>query len=154
MELSGQIKTKCPPDFLVAVMHDPAALAKLLPAGSRIDRNADGSFAFSVSKGIGPIKLTLPGKMHLTAKGAGHDHVLSIKAAHLIGGKVDMTLDLAITHDGEMTKLKYSGDLTASGLAGRVLQEHHSRANASLKSALIRLRIYAERQMGDAGVQV
>ena len=153
MDLSGQIKTKCPPDHLIAVLRDPAALAKLLPAGSRIDRNADGSLAFWVSKAVGPIRLTLPGKFQMTATGVGHGQVLTVNAAHLVGGKVDMVLNLAITPEGGSTKLSYSGSLTASGLAGRVLKEHRARANVSLNAALSRLKVYAERQMADPHTQ-
>ena len=39
MELSGQIRTTCPPDHLVRIMRDPAALAQLLPAGSKMDKD-------------------------------------------------------------------------------------------------------------------
>jgi carbon monoxide dehydrogenase subunit G len=147
MELSGQIKTKCPPEFMVAIMRDPSALAKLLPAGSKIEPVADDSYAFTVSKGVGPIRLTLPGKMHLTAKGSGHDQTLVVNAAHMIGGKVDLKLEVAIVTDGDVTRLSYEGNLTASGLAGRLLQEHHGRANASLKAALVRLKLHAENQL-------
>jgi hypothetical protein len=55
-----------------------------------------------------------------------------------------MKLDVAIVAEGGMTRLTYEGDLTASGLAGRVLQEHHDRANSSLFVALVRLKLHAE----------
>ena len=147
MELSGQIKTKCPPEYMVAIMRDPTALAKLLPAGSRIETVGEDSYSFTVSKGVGPIKLTLPGKMQLTPKAGSHDQTLTVHAAHLIAGKVDLKLDVAIVSDGDTTHLSYEGDLTASGLAGRVLQEHRARANASLKAALTRLKLHAEHQL-------
>ena len=147
MELSGQIRTPCPPDLLVAVLRDPVALAQLLPAGSKMDLGVDGSFAFSVTKSIGPIRLTLPGKLQLTPTGSGHDQVMTVHAAHLIGGKVDLCLDITITAVGQTTHLTYAGDLTASGLAGRVLQEHRGRANSVLKAALTRLKLHAEAQM-------
>jgi carbon monoxide dehydrogenase subunit G len=147
MDLSGQIRTTCPPDQLVRVMRDPAALAQLLPFGSKMDSTGEGTYAFSVSKSVGPIKLTLPGTMALTATGSGHDQTLSAHAAHLIGGKVDLTLALSITTEGRVTHMAYQGNLTASGLAGRVLAEHKSRANGSLKAALLRLKAHAEGEM-------
>ncbi|MEI6097025.1 MAG: SRPBCC domain-containing protein [Alphaproteobacteria bacterium] len=150
MELRGQITTKCPPEFMVAIMRNPTALAQLLPAGSRIEAIAEDSYSFKVSKDVGPITLTLPGKLQLRAKGGGHDQTLTVHAAHLIGGKVDMELNVAIVNDGGMTRLTYEGDLTASGLAGRVLQEHRARANHSLKAALMRLKLHAEKQFDRA----
>ena len=147
MELSGQIRTTCPPDHLVRIMRDPAALAKLLPGGSKFDQSGDGQYAFSVTKSVGPIKLTLPGTLQLQPSGSGHDHSLTARAAHVIGGKVDLTLALTFTTDAKGTHMAYVGDLTATGLAGRVLQENRGRANSSLKAALARLRDHAEAQM-------
>ena len=154
MELSGQIRTTCPPDHLVRIMRDPAALAQLLPAGSKMDKTDEGTFAFSVSKNVGPIKLTLPGTLHLQATGRGHDQSLTARAAHMIGGKVDLTLNLTLTTEGRVTHLVYQGDLTATGLAGRVLNEHRARAGSSLKAALMRLKLHAEAQMAKPGNRV
>lgn len=149
MDLSGQIRTTCPPDLLVRIMRDPATLAQLLPDGSQMDQTADGAYAFSVSKSVGPIRLTLPGRMSLTTDGTGHDQLLKAHAAHMIGGKVDLALTLRITTEGRTTLLAYDGTLTATGLAGRILHEHRQRANGSLRAALIRLKLHAEAQAID-----
>lgn len=146
MDLSGQIRTTCLPDLLVKIMRDPDTLAQLLPAGSKMEMNADGTYAFSVSKSVGPIKLTLPGKLTLTPGARGHDQVLTAHAAHIIGGKVDLTLNIVLTNEGRQTELTYNGVLTATGLAGRILHEHRARANSSLKAALTRLKFHAEAQ--------
>ncbi len=146
MELSGQIRTLCPPALLVTIMRDPVTLAELLPEGSKMDLLPDGSYAFSVFKTVGPIKLTLPGTLQLTPGAQGHNQILTARASHLIGGKVDLALTLQITSDGRITELAYKGDLTATGLAGRVLQEQRARANISLKAALTRLKHHAEDQ--------
>ena len=144
MELSGQIRTLCPPDLLVTIMRDPVTLAELLPKGSKMHLLKDGTYSFSVYKTVGPIKLTLPGTLQLTPGANGHDQTLTARAAHLIGGKVDLALALHITSDGRITEVAYTGDLTATGLAGRVLQEQRARANISLKAALTRLKHHAE----------
>ena len=144
MELSGQIRTHCPPDLLVTIMRDPVTLAELLPKGSKMQLLTDGTYSFSVYKVVGPIKLTLPGTLQLIPGAHGHDQTLTARAAHLIGGKVDLALALHITSDGRITEVAYKGELTATGLAGRVLQEQRARANISLKAALIRLKHHAE----------
>ena len=158
MDLSGQIRTTCPPDQLVSTLRDPVALAQLLPLGSKVQQTAAGIYGFSVVKNVGPIKLTLHGQLDLTPGAMGHDQVLKAHAAHLIGGKVDLTLAIGITTDGRTTLLAYTGTLVATGLAGRILHEHRNRANSSLKAALLRLKLYAEQQaerqpraMGSAG---
>ncbi|MBC7735972.1 MAG: hypothetical protein H7245_01830 [Candidatus Saccharibacteria bacterium] len=144
MELSGQIRTLCPPDLLVTIMRDPVTLAELLPKGSVMQLLTNGTYSFSVYKTVGPLKLTLPGTLQLTPDAQGHDQTLTARAAHLIGGKVDLVLALHITSDGRITEVSYKGELTATGLAGRVLQEQGARANVSLKAALTRLKHRAE----------
>ena len=101
-----------------------------------------------MTKAVGPIRLTLPGQMSLTPTGEGHNQGLTARASHLIGGKVELALNLIIDRHDDLTRLAYSGTLNATGLAGRMLREHHVRVNALLKSALTRLRIHAEAQMG------
>ena len=153
MEVSGLIRTTLPPDRLVSALGDARTLARLLPDGSKLDQIAEGRFSFSVTKAVGPIKLTLPGQMTLTPKGKGHDQTLTARASHLIGGKVDLDLDLTIEHHGGHTRLAYSGELVATGLAGRVLREHRARANSALKAALTRLKMHAEGQMRQSNAQ-
>ena len=147
MEVSGLIRTTCPPDYLLAALRDPATLSRLLPDGSKLDQTGEGTYAFSVTKGIGPIKLTLPGQMTMTATPGGHGLLLAARAAHVIGGKVDLDLTMNIDHSGGQTRLAYEGELVATGLAGRVLREHRARANSALKAALTRLKMHAEGQM-------
>ena len=147
MDVSGLIRTTLPPESLLSALRDARTLSRLLPDGSSLEQTGDGRYAFSVTKSVGPVKLTLPGQMTLTATGAGHDQTLTARAAHIIGGKVDLELDLTIEQHGGQTRLAYSGELVATGLAGRVLREHRARANSALKAALTRLKIHAEGQM-------
>ena len=147
MDISGLIRTTLPPDLLVSALRDARTLSRLSPGGCSFDQIAEGRFAFSVTKNLGPIRLTLPGQMTLAATGTGHDQTLTARAAHIIGGKVDLDLALTIEVHRGQTRLAYSGELNATGLAGRVLREHHARANSALKAALTRLKMHAEAQM-------
>ena len=147
MDISGLIRSTCPPESLVSALRDARSLARLLPDGSTLEKTGDGQYGFSVTKAVGPIRLTLPGKMTLTATGTGHNQLLSARASHLIGGKVELDLTLTIDQHGEQTHLAYSGRLNAAGLAGRMLRGHRARANSMLKAALIRLKLHAEGQM-------
>ena len=147
MEISGLIRTTCPPDILLSAMRDATTLSHLLPEGSTMAMTPQGDYDFLVTKSIGPIKLNLPGKMTLTPTGNGSDHVLTAHAGNIIGGKVDLELNLQLQrHDGH-TRLTYSGELTATGLAGRVMREHRARVNGAVKAAMNRIKIHAERQM-------
>ena len=144
MDLSGQIRTTCPPDLLVSALRDPAALVQLLPLGAKVEQTSPGVYAFSVAKNIGPIKLTLPGQMVLTSGATGHDQVLKAHAAHLIGGKVDIDLNIRLATLTGMTVLSYQGTMTATGLANRVLGEYEKRAQTGMRSVFLRLKQRAE----------
>lgn len=146
MQINGQLKTSCPPPFLVKVLRDPDAMVQFLPMGSDLKQSADGTYKFSVVKSVGPIRLTLPGTLTITPTGQGHGQTMTINAAHLIGGKVDMKLHLAITRTEGQTQIAYEGDLDATGLAGRILKEHRARANSAVKASLFRLKLHAERE--------
>jgi carbon monoxide dehydrogenase subunit G len=146
MQISGQLRTKCPPPFLVNVLRDPDAMMQLLPVGSDLEQSEDGSYRFSVIKSVGPIRLTLPGTLTITPTGQGHGQTMTVHASHLIGGKVDMKLRIDIARAEGQTQMTYQGDLDATGLAGRILREHRARANSAVKASLFRLKLHAERE--------
>ena len=146
MQLSGQIRTTCPPEFLLRVLRDPNAMRQMLPAGSQLDQAGDGSFTFTLTKSVGPIRLNLPGTLTLTPTGEGHDHQMSVRASHMIAGKVTMGLHISLTPVEAATRITYLGEVEATGLAGRILNEHSARANGVVKASLTRLKTYAERE--------
>ena len=151
MQISGQMKTICPPDFLLNVLRDPNAMRQLLPAGSRLDQSDDGTYPFTMTKSVGPIRLTLPGTLTLTPQAEGFNHLMTVRASHMIAGKVSLDLHIDITQAEGQTRITYQGELDATGLAGRILNEHRARANGVLKASMIRLKMHAERQFAKSG---
>ena len=154
MDVSGQIRTICPPTALISSLRDGEALVALLPAGSKLEKAPDGSFAFTLTKDIGPVKLTLPGRMTLVPTGNGHNQTLTLRASHLIGGKIEMDLDVTIGLIGGQTVMSCSGTLNASGIAGQVLRDRKARVHQVFKNALLRIKVQAEREMGRGSAQV
>jgi carbon monoxide dehydrogenase subunit G len=146
MQINGQLKAKCPPPFLVNILRDPDAMMQLLPAGSELEKSPDGTYKFSVVKSIGPLRLTLPGILTITPTGQGHGQTMTVAASHMIGGKVDMKLRINIFRAEGQTNMTYDGDLDATGLAGRILKEHRTRANGAVKASFFRLKLHAERE--------
>ena len=144
MQISGQIRTTCPPAFLLQALRDPQAMIQLLPSGSKLEQSGDDTFAFTLTKSVGPIRLTLPGTLTLTPTGEGHNQKMTVHAAHLIAGKVDLTLQIVIDQAGAQTRIAYDGELGATGLSGRILKEHRARANEVVKASLTRFRLRAE----------
>ncbi len=140
MRVSGMIKMSCPPDALLATLHDRLSLANILPAGSTLDRNGQDSFIFAITKSVGPIRLTMRGTLTVAALDNDYVQLMTIHASHMIGGKVDATLTLSIDTADGLTRLGYGGDITALGLAGRVLKENEGTVDAVVKRAMARLK--------------
>lgn len=144
MEISGTLRAYCPPEDLVATLADARAITRLLPGGAQVEQTGEGRYSFTVSRAFGPIKLTLPGQMTITATGQGHDRRLVLRAAHIIGGKVDMEITFHFELIENATRMRYDGTLEATGLAGRVAREHRARINTVVKGGLTRLKHLAE----------
>ena len=147
MQLNGMFRTPCTPDHMVAQLNDPAALAVMMPVGTEIQRTNATSYAFTLQRAFGPIKLKMHGALTTTPLGTGPDCRMVIHAAHLISGKVDLVLDLTFTPWHQKTQLSYQGTLTATGLASRLLGENPDRAQAALKAVFLRLKTHAERDI-------
>ena len=144
MHVSGMIKMTCPPDILLATLHDPLALAEILPSGSTLDRSGADSFDFSISKSVGPIRLTMRGALTLAAVDGDLVQQMTINASHMIGGKVDVSLVLTIDTVDRVTRLGYDGDIDAQGLAGRVLKENAGSVDDIVKRTMTRLKHQAQ----------
>ncbi len=144
MQLSGMIRTTCPPDQLLALLNDPAVLARMIPGGSEITQTSATEYTITMRKSLGPLKLTMPGKLVLTPIGTGLDRHLAGHAGHLIAGKINIELDIHLTTEADQTVLTYAGDLVASGLVSRLLGENEKRAQISLRGVFMRLKNQAE----------
>jgi len=143
------IRSPCPPARLVALLNDPAVLAKMIPAKSEIRQVAPGEFAFTVRRAFGPLMVNMPGTLTLVPEAAEHDLSLTAHAAHMIGGKVDITLNIRLTPGPAGTVLTYDGQVAASGLANRLLGDNSERVQDALQSMFIRLK-----RLADAGLKL
>jgi carbon monoxide dehydrogenase subunit G len=151
MEISGTLRTNCTPDEFLATLSDAQALNGLLPEGASVEETAPGRFAVSIARAIGPLKLTLPGLATLSPGETAQDRRLQVKAAHVIGGKVEFDLYFNIVPADAGTRVTYSGKLDATGLAGRIVRDHKGRVNTMVKGGMARLKHLAETRAQKAG---
>ncbi|MCW1917148.1 hypothetical protein NX862_00110 [Rhodobacter sp. KR11] len=144
MQLDGSIRTTGPAELVARGLAQGAVLTAIAPFGFDFRKVEDGVADFTVRRSIGPISLTLQGTMALTETAPAF--TLAIKAAHLIGGKVQVQLDLttAPPDDDGLATLSWTGELRAQGLAGRVMAEREEQANEILRNLFIRLRDHVE----------
>ncbi|NBZ89999.1 hypothetical protein [Stagnihabitans tardus] len=142
MLLEGKICTTGPSEDVLLGLTRIETLSSVAPAGFEFSKVVGCVADFLIRRGFGPITLTLQGTMSL--QGAEGAYKLEIKASHLIGGKVLVVLDATCGEvDGKET-LSWKGELSAQGLAGRILSERSDRGNEILCNLFIRLRDYVE----------
>jgi len=144
MNIKGQIRINCPPQDILAVLHDLKAVERMFPVGSQVAQSARGDYDFTIAKSFGPLRLNLPGTMTLTQIGAGPSQQVTIRAAHLVGGKLDFDLEMTIEATDEGSQIGYSGQVQASGLAGRVLKDYGDRIPHAVRSGMTRLKLVTE----------
>lgn len=143
MQLEGSIRTTGPAEDVIRGLTDAETLSTIAPSGFEFRKVGDGTADFLIRRSFGPIALTLQGTMTLT--GADEDYVLEIKAAHLIGGRVTVTLDIkASPEEDGLETLGWRGALVSQGLAGRLLNERASEANTIMRNLFMRLRDHVE----------
>lgn len=142
MQLEGSIRTTLPGNEVLRGLGEIDTLIAIAPAGFTFREGAPGVTDFTIRRAFGPIALTLQGTMSLADKGAAHQ--LEIKAAHLIGGKVHVTLDMTSDPAEGLETLAWTGALSCQGLAGRLLAERADDANRILRNLFMRLRDHVE----------
>jgi carbon monoxide dehydrogenase subunit G len=141
MRLEGSIRTTGPAEEVVRGLTRDDILAAIAPEGFEFRKVQKGVADFVIRRSFGPITLTLQGTMTTTTE-AEDRFTLEIKAAHLIGGKVAVLLQVntsAPDEDG-LCALAWGGELTAQGLAGRLLTERAEQGNDILRNLFLRLR--------------
>lgn len=144
MLIEGMIRTSGPAEVVVRGLADDATLKAIAPRGFEFRPVIDGRSDFTVRRGFGPIVLTLQGHMSVTPDDEPQAWWLEVKAAHLIGGSVKVALNVTTTdptpESGNMGSLSWTGDMTATGLAGRLLNDYQARVNEVLTNLFLILR--------------
>jgi carbon monoxide dehydrogenase subunit G len=147
VQLEGMIQTNCPPDRVVALLADPAALGRVAPQGCQFGAVEGNTIPFMIKRNIGLLNLSLSGRMTLTRKADGVTYLLALEAAHRIGGGVDADLDLTPMLDaGGDNRLTWNGTLRSHGLMARLILDQAGVAETVVKTMFQRLRHLAEDQ--------
>lgn len=145
MQIDGMIRTTCPPERVVALLADPAALAKVVPPGCEMGAKTGESIAFVIHRKIGPISINLHGHLILHKRPEAGAYTLQIDASHLIGGRVKLLLDINALHaPGAENMVKWGGMLESHGLAARLIEDRAGSVQVGIKTLFQRLRQQAE----------
>ncbi len=115
MNLDGSAVLHGSPDDVWRVLTDPAVLARTIPGCLALERVGEDSYRMDVSVGVGAVKGTYAGEVHLTDQERPTSYVMHASGAGA-PGQVRATVTIELTPDGDSaTVLTYSADAVVGG---------------------------------------
>ncbi len=115
MNLDGSAVLHATPDRVWSVLTDPAVLARTIPGCLALERVGEDSYRMDVSVGVGAVKGTYAGEVHLTDQQRPTSYVMHASGAGA-PGQVRATVTIELAPDGDSaTVLTYSADAVVGG---------------------------------------
>ena len=115
MNLDGSAVLHGSPDDVWRVLTDPAVLARTIPGCLALERVGEDSYRMDVSVGVGAVKGTYAGEVHLTDQQRPTSYVMHASGAGA-PGQVRATVTIELAPDGDSaTVLTYSADAVVGG---------------------------------------
>lgn len=129
MKISGQMDIAAPAEGVIAAMNDPDILQAILPSCSGTRRVGPGRFVATVTRKVGPLSLSIEPEIEVSPLEGERSH-LAIRGGSRIIGQVAASLDMTLRGAGSGIRLAWDGEVTATGLAQRLLAERSARVAA------------------------
>jgi uncharacterized protein len=115
VNLDGSAVLQGTPDDVWRALTDPAVLARTIPGCLALERVGEDSYRMDVSVGVGAVKGTYAGEVHLTDQQRPTSYVMHASGAGA-PGQVRATVTIELAPDGDSaTVLTYSADAVVGG---------------------------------------
>ncbi|SDM88748.1 hypothetical protein SAMN05660642_03557 [Geodermatophilus siccatus] len=115
MNLDGSAVLHGSPEDVWRALTDPAVLARTIPGCLALERVGEDSYRMDVSVGVGAVKGTYAGEVHLTDQQRPTSYVMHASGAGA-PGQVRATVTIELAPDGDSsTVLTYSADAVVGG---------------------------------------
>ncbi len=114
MNLDGSAVLHGSPEDVWRALTDPAVLARTIPGCLSLERVAEDSYRMNVTAGVGAVKGTYAGEVHLTDQQPARSYVMHASGAGA-PGQVRATVTIELAPDDEGTVLTYSADAVVGG---------------------------------------
>ncbi|ADB72974.1 CoxG family protein [Geodermatophilus obscurus] len=115
MNLDGSAVLHGSPEAVWEALTDPAVLARTIPGCLALERVGEDSYRMDVSVGVGAVKGTYAGEVHLTDQERPKSYVMHASGAGAPGQvRATVTIELAPSEDSSTT-LTYSADAVVGG---------------------------------------
>jgi carbon monoxide dehydrogenase subunit G len=115
VNLDGSAVLHSSPEAVWAALTDPAVLARTIPGCLALERVGEDSYRMDVSVGVGAVKGTYAGEVHLTDQERPKSYVMHASGAGAPGQvRATVTIELAPSENSS-TVLTYSADAVVGG---------------------------------------
>ena len=115
MNLDGSAVLHASPEEVWTALTDPAVLARTIPGCLALERVGEDSYRMDVLVGVGAVKGTYAGEVHLTDQERPKSYVMHASRAGAPGQvRATVTIELAPSEDSS-TVLTYSADAVVGG---------------------------------------
>ena len=115
MNLDGSAVLHADPERVWSVITDPAVLARTIPGCESLEQVGEDSYRMNVSVGVGAIRGTYAGEVHLTDQQRPKSYVMHASGAGAPGQvRATVTINLEPSEDSSTT-LAYSADAVVGG---------------------------------------
>ena len=115
MNLDGSAVLHASPEDVWRALTDPAVLARTIPGCLALERVGEDSYRMDVAVGVGAVKGTYAGEVHLTDQERPKSYVMHASGAGA-PGQVRATVTIELAPDGDSaTVLTYSADAVVGG---------------------------------------
>jgi carbon monoxide dehydrogenase subunit G len=114
VNLDGSAVLSGSPEEVWAVITDPAVLARTIPGCETLEQVGEDSYRMNVSVGVGAIRGTYAGEVHLTDQQRPESYVMHASGAGA-PGQVRATVTIHLSPADGGTALTYSADAVVGG---------------------------------------
>jgi carbon monoxide dehydrogenase subunit G len=114
VNLDGSAVLHAEPERVWAVITDPAVLARTIPGCESLEQVGDDAYRMNVSVGVGAIRGTYAGEVHLSDQDRPKSYVMHASGAGA-PGQVRATVQIDLQPSDEGTQLTYSADAVVGG---------------------------------------
>ena len=121
MKLEGEVLVNSPREKVWRILNDREVLKKHMPGCETLEETEMDKFDAVITIGIGAIKGSYRAKINILNKKPPESYTLKLEGSGK-PGFVKAEGDIHLEDRGNMTLLKYSGDLQVGGLIARVGQ--------------------------------
>jgi carbon monoxide dehydrogenase subunit G len=120
MEMTGEQYIQLPQQRVWEALNDPAVLKDCIAGCESIDRVSDQEFRIAMTAAVGPVKAKFTGKLRMGDLNPPNSYALSFDGSGGGAGFGKGTAKVALTPDGDGTRLVYQANATVGGKLAQI----------------------------------